>query len=219
MATGKKGRTIWEMLTQGESVRPEAPKPQIYNPLAAKAGSLITVHTAEFATQQQPLTVETVSEVRRSIGSQTFYFSDYPLAGAPKKLKLRVSAPSGMKAVPDHVVVLHLHDEMAYDKAKEINFEGVLNNDAGDFRIDDEDGTPPADYLRINDVRRPYEATVLNLDGSTRQVTYWDYWRTTKDEAGNEVTEFLFVERDDDNGWFQLWRGTDVPPEVVTVLL
>jgi hypothetical protein len=41
-------------------------------------------------------------------------------------------------------------------------------------------------------------------------LEYWDYSRIVKDEANQKVEEFLFVEMDKDNGWFQLWRGAEV---------
>ena len=50
------------------------------------------------------------------------------------------------------------------------------------------------------------------------QLEYWDYWREIQDLAGQPVTQFFFVEMDTRNGWFQMWRGTEIDPKKVMVL-
>ena len=51
-----------------------------------------------------------------------------------------------------------------------------------------------------------------------RHCEYWDYWRDVKDEAGQSRCEFLFVEMDAENGWFQIWKGNEIDPKRVVVI-
>lgn len=196
------GRTLWQIWTEKE---PE--KPQVYNPIKAEVGSLISIDAIDF--RDLTLKVTAINEVRRVIGGESFFFADYDLTGGKKPIRLRVSSP-GAKLMPDQIVVLTLYDEFAYAK----DFENVVRDPSKLFRIDEE----RAEFYRINDVNDPYRASVSSIPTSTRNITYWDYWRETKDEAGNKLHQFLFVEMDDKNGWFQIWRGEEIPPQMVTVI-
>ena len=74
---------------------------------------------------------------------------------------------------------------------------------------------------------KPIEVTIVrdvNLDKRVtrdeiekRRVEYWDYWREVKDEAGQPRREFLFVEMDGENGWFQIWKGMEIDPKRVMI--
>jgi hypothetical protein len=41
------------------------------------------------------------------------------------------------------------------------------------------------------------------------EIEYWDYSRLI-DIEGVETEEFIFVEMNKADGWFQIWRGVEV---------
>ena len=53
----------------------------------------------------------------------------------------------------------------------------------------------------------PFESEV-----SHGQYKLWDFHRDTKDEAGQPMTEYLFVHQDAGSGDFEAWRGEEVDP-------
>ena len=46
---------------------------------------------------------------------------------------------------------------------------------------------------------------------------YWDYWREVEDAAGQPVRQFLFVEMERKDGWFELWQGEEFDPKKIVV--
>ena len=112
-------------------------------------------------------------------------------------------------------LLLRLEDEFGFSE----DFLEVVKDTSGIFEIKDNESGETATFSRINDLREPYEAAVLVIsetspDGkATRGKTspakfeYWDYWRDADAAAGTK--EFLFVEMNNDTGWFQLWRGRE----------
>jgi hypothetical protein len=92
-----------------------------------------------------------------------------------------------------------------------------------------EQGEVVEEYQRLNDVVDSYKTQVTvvkdaNRDGRVERdevkhmrLEYWDYCRQTRDAGGQPVTQFLFVEMDAENGWFQLWQGRSVDPQKVLV--
>jgi hypothetical protein len=75
------------------------------------------------------------------------------------------------------------------------------------------------EYWRVNDVGIPYSATVTtlmeNLENST--IEYWDYSRITKLD-NVDVEQFLFVEMNKENGWFEIFQGIEIGPEQVILI-
>ena len=74
---------------------------------------------------------------------------------------------------------------------------------------------------------RAYVAVLADLDQDGKlemaevkrqEIEYWDYWREVPDAAGQPTTQYLFVEMDKQNGWFQLWKGEDMDPQRVLVI-
>jgi hypothetical protein len=150
-----------------------------------------------------------------------------PLGGDKVVVRLRlmpVDDPDQAAALTHHVLLLRLDDDRPYDEG----LHQVVKDDTKKFQVLEDDKVQ-AEYLRLNDVSNPYQAEVtivrdVNLDKHVtrdeiekRRVEYWDYWREVKDEAGQPRREFLFVEMDGENGWFQIWKGSEIDPKRVVV--
>jgi hypothetical protein len=201
---------------------------QYYNPLRARIGSAVTLDDLEW--RDLNFFVVSIHEYKRMIGPHEFRFVDYtlvarPLGGDKILVRLRlmpVDDPNQAAGVTHHILLLRLDDDLPYDE----NLHKVVKDGTKKFQVL-EDNKVQAEYTRINDVSAPYRAEVtivrdVNLDKHVtrdeiekRRVEYWDYWREVNDEAGQPRREFLFVEMDSDNGWFQIWKGSEIDPKRV----
>ncbi|MGH7173260.1 MAG: hypothetical protein ACRELG_23510 [Gemmataceae bacterium] len=222
-----KGRTLWEMLLDKLKGPVEF---QYYNPLRARIGSAVTLDEVEW--RDLNFFVLSIHEYKRTIGGQEFRFVDYALVARPLRgdkvlVRLRlmpVDDPDQAAGVTHHVLLLQLDDDLPYDEA----LHKIVSDGTKKFQVLKDDKVD-AEYGRINDTCTPYEAEVtivrdVNLDKHVtrdeiekRRVEYWDYWREVKDEAGQPRREFLFVEMDGDNGWFQIWNGREIDPKRVVM--
>jgi hypothetical protein len=173
-----------------------------------------------------------IHEYKRTIGGREFPFVDYalvarPLGGDKVLVRLRlmpVDEPDEAAGVTHHVLLLRLDDDRPYDRG----LHQVVGDGTKTFQVREDDKVQ-AEYTRINDVSTPYKAEVtivrdVNLDKHVtrdevekRRVEYWDYGREVADEAGQPRREFLFVEMDGENGWFQIWKGGEIDPKRVVV--
>jgi hypothetical protein len=203
---------------------------QYYNPLRARIGSAVTLDDVEW--RDLNFSVQSILEYKRTIGPVEFRFVDYtlvarPVGGEKVLVRLRlmpVDDPEQAAGVTHHVLLLQLEDDLPYDKG----LHQVVNDDTMRFQVREDDKVL-AEYTRLNDVRTPYRAAVtivrdVNLDKQVtrdeiekRRVEYWDYGREIPDEAGQPRREFLFVEMDGENGWFQIWKGREFDPRRVVV--
>jgi hypothetical protein len=222
-----KGRTLWEMLLDKLKGPVEF---QYYNPLHARIGSAVTLDEVEW--RDLNFFVLSIQEYNRTIGGKEFRFVDYtlvarPLGGDKVLVRLRlmpVDDPDQVAGVAHHVLLLRLDDDMPYNEG----LHQIVKDNAKKFQVREDDKVQ-AEYVRINDVSTPYKAEVtvvrdVNLDKRVtrdeiekRRVEYWDYWRELKDEAGQPRREFLFVEMDGENGWFQIWKGSEIDPQRVMI--
>jgi hypothetical protein len=229
-----KGKTLWEML-QAKMAGPV--ESRVYNPLGAKIGSPVTVDHPDY--EDANFFLVEIHQYKRTIGNQEFLFADYvvlarQLKGNDIRLRLRVSPvddPGRAAGLSYRVLLLHLYDEMAYSD----DLYKVVTDNTGKFQVLD-DGNVTAEYFRINDLRSSYRADVTVLkdtDGDkaigageteTLSLDYWDYWRQLDGRpeqrgAGEPASEeFLFVEMEKACGWFQIWQGSEIDPDRVTVL-
>ena len=202
------GKTIWEML-KGK-VAPSAPSTaSYYNPLDYQVGNPVLID--DEPCKGFSLAVTAIREYTRTLSGRIFKFTDYILNGRNIEgscLTLRLRAmPSNNGGV--EVMVLYLSDEMAFDEG----FLGVLNDDTGEFNITDDKTQQTDNFSRINDIKGSYKADVTELASedpnkpattAKLQIEYWDYWRETPPA---KIHEFVFVEQNEESGWFQIWRG------------
>ena len=223
-----RGKTLWEMLMEKLSGPVEF---QFYNPLRARIGHAVTIEEVEL--RDYNFFLREIREYKRTIGGQAFSFADYvllarPLGGGDVLWRLRlnpVDDPDRHGGLTHHTLLLEMYDEMAYDQG----LHQVVQDDTKRFQVI-EDGQVTEEYWRINDVTGSYKAQVaviadVNRDNKVEmsevqrlQLEYWDYWREVKDEGGTAVTEYLFIEIDTSNGWFQLWKGREIDPQRVLVI-
>ncbi len=222
-----KGKTLWEMLTEKLHGPVES---QYYNPLLARIGSSVMIDDLDF--RDYNFFVKEVREYRRTIESKQYVFTDYVLLAHPPKgddvwarLRLNPRPEADAGGLTHDVLLLQLYDEMAYDKG----LHDVVTDATKKFEVS-ENGHLVAEYRRINEVSSSYQATVAIVKDANKDHTvdqdkvdkvhleYWDYWRQTPDEAGQPFTEFLFVEMNTDNGWFQIWRGREIDPQRVCLI-
>ena len=118
-------------------------------------------------------------------------------------------------------LILSLFDELEYNE----DFHNIVNDDEKKFVIDDDkddddaSNDEHAEFWRVDDVGLAYNAKIKSLNEagfSGSAIDFWDYSRMT-DLDGVEMQEFVFVEMDKGNGWFQIWRGIEVSPEKIEV--
>jgi hypothetical protein len=200
-----------------------------YNPLRARVGHSLMIN--EIDLKDQNFFVQEIREYQRRIGRQKFSFVDYvlqakALEGEELLVRLRlVPVEDAGAADPSHfALVLRLYDELAYNE----DFYKVVTDTTRKFEVRENDRVTE-EYWRINDVTDSYKAQVvvmkdINHDGTVARdeiesfpVEYWDYWREVKDEAGQPLRQYLFVEMDGTSGWFQIWRGPEVDAQRVIV--
>ena len=151
-----------------------------------------------------------VAEIRQyavgSLGPMVDYVLNCDLEGP--QLRLRFQRNENAKLRP---LVLTLYDSLAYDEG----LLAVVRDDSAKLIIHDD--TNPANivadiFWRINDVVVSHIRTVnilSNIGVTDAAIEYWDYSRLT-DIEGVEAEEFIFVEMNKAEGWFQIWRGVEV---------
>jgi hypothetical protein len=222
-----RGRTLWEMLVDKIQGPIEL---RHYNPLRARVGGSVMINLLDL--KELNFFVKEIREYRRTIGRHQFSFVDYvllarPLGADDVLVRLRlVPVESDDPGAPTHdALLLRLDDEFAYDEA----FNQVVNDTTRKFQVL-QDGRVTEEFVRVNAITEPYRAEVAlmrdtNHDGTVdrdeveiSRLEYWDYWREDRSEAGLPVRQYLFVEKDADTGWFQIWRGHEVDAQQVMVL-
>ena len=200
----------------------DTPESKIYNPIGVRCGSSMTLDTLDCFGKN--FFVTEIHDFRTHIGGQEFKMADYvlvakPLDGKDITVRLRVAEDkSSTSGVPYKAMVLEQHDSLAYDEG----LHNVLKqtDSTGHFQIDHDDA--PSDvFPRCGGVRGSYKAdvTMVNKEGTTTttQCEYWDYSRIVKQD-GVDVEQYLFVEMNTDNGWFELWKGCEIDPQKVEAI-
>src|SRR6266853_2917541 len=170
METGKKGKTLWEMLqarlhgpTNGAGIA-------FYNPLDLHIGSAVNVPNVngpEFAAYD--FSVQEIREYTRRLSGQDFTFTDYVLRGVnTKSFDAAEAMTVRLRTVPNQAgahdsLLLRLYDEFAFAE----DFLGVLKDDSGIFEATDDNSGVATTFSRINNLRQSYEAALLLIAQTT----------------------------------------------------
>lgn len=227
-------KTLWEMLKAKVAGPVEL---QIANPLKLKIGNSIRIDDIDL--KDFAFNVNRIMEYKRTIGGTDYFFTDYDLLAKPLstsigfgrqrlggeqiRIRLRLNpmeSPDKAAGLTHNVIVLKLYDELAYDEG----LYNVVTDKTKMFEVN-ENGVCIERYYRVNDVQDSYKLSVtIAKEGDKDQddlqkltLEYWDYWREEKDEGGTPFNQFLFVEMNKDDGWFQMWRGQEIDPQQISV--
>lgn len=209
--------TLWEMLWNGK--KKEVIQELLYNnPLQAKINDIVKIDMIEL--KDFTFKIEALREVRRVIGDKNYPLADYDLASAEKNLRLRLIPCDG--EISHKVILLEKIDECEYNKDFHEGLDYSKNK--GEF-TEGEDM-----YWRVDDVQSEWNAKTFYLHDNDksgkidenevekRQISYWDFWRETEDEAGNKILEFYVVEMDKETGWFEFWKGPEINTLRISVI-
>ena len=193
------------------------------NPLWLKFTSLIDIKTAKFPDMETDLKLTGIEEYERIIDGSKFIFTDYLLSGRENKLAVQLRCMD-----EGDFILLQPFESMAHSE----ELEEVLNETeiSGHFQITDDEKHTVDDYVCINNVKSPFEATVRKLVDTdhnnkitktdpviTSRLKYWSFWRYAE-EAGVKFEEFLIIEMSKSNGWFTMWKGYFVDPNQVSII-
>lgn len=222
-------KTLWQILTE-KPKEVQSAELSYYNPLKSKIGKFITL--AEF--DGINFVIDQIICYNTKIGNKEFKHTDYILRGLDNTgntvyKRLRLIKDNSVNEFACSVQVLDQYDQFEWDKEFEDN---VLLDSSGEFHIDrTPDGQnldPPLIYWRVEDCKKAYNARkVILVDKDNNgvieekelekeNITYWDYNRIAKDK--NDQKEYLWVEKNDKNGWFTLFKGEEINSKSIFVI-
>ena len=228
-----KGRTLWQILTGSNKKDMKPLELKYHNPLQAKVGMNITFsHESDW--QGVNFVIEQIDVYQTEIGQKKFYHTDYVLKGVslkedqPIRVRLRLEPDdNSFNKLGCKVQVLKMIDGFSWDEGF---YNEVLCHESDEFVINNGDDNDEARYARVDGVHDPYFATVTVLidtdgDGTVEDeelehynTEYWDYQRTVLGEYSDESQEYLWVEKDDNTGYFSLYLGGEVNPDQIMIL-
>lgn len=158
-----------------------------------------------------------VAEIRQYAGGPLQPMVDYVLESNPgsPQIRLRLLPSETGKARP---LVLTLYDSLSYNEG----LHDVVRDESATLRIheDTDSANIHGDiFWRIYDVAVSHVRSVnilSNIGVTDAAVEYWHYSRMTEIE-GVETEEFIFVEMNKADGWFEIWRGVEVAADRIAV--
>ena len=164
-----------------------------------------------------------VAEIRQYSGGPHCPMVDYVLVRNPPgtpPMRLRVlPGHSDERKVSHRALVLILYDSLPFNEG----LLAVVQDDTKKFVIDEAEPGKHAhnEFWRVNDVDGSHVVgvNVRSGDGKPKEATveFWDYSRLA-DIEGVETEEFIFVEMNKADGWFEIWRGVDVAAGKIAVV-
>jgi hypothetical protein len=205
-----------------------------FNPLKVHVQSTVTFDTLEL--RGKDFRLMNVQEYNRTLDGKVYAFTDYnlafvPVGGDTQKVKLRVVPNGGTAKIEGRefsMLVLSLDYQQAYDqglmdvikdaqasKIWEVSDDGM----DGDKKVREPSKTL---YARLNDNTDSFRPTVFtatdqNGDGEFQEseikkttIEYWDFGREFDVADKITATEFYFIEVNREDGYIQMWKGTEV---------
>lgn len=214
-----------------QSLRDRWSKPKelgIFNPLKARIGGSLSIDA--MGVRDHTYRIVSMSEFNREI-CQLGKFVDYEgvcrVGREIDKLRLRMvpqEHPDELTGLTHSALVLRLHYECGHQDAVESGLERTVKGRGNTGQFEIEWGGTKTVYFRIGDLKTCYIAKISILkdeDGNgivnsdeirSEAVEYYDYHTELQDEAGQPYLEYLFVERNQKTGWWQIWKGSEVDP-------
>lgn len=210
--------------------KPDPLELSYFNPVKAKIGTAFMLNV--IGLRDKAFRLQEIWEYGRVVDGQPRTFGDYILRYENEEIRLRfipVEAPDSI--LTHHVVVMRKYDEMPYNQ----ELDNALRCGSGELEIT-ENGQVETYWRPFLDQFGKRRATMsytcdmkvirdLNNDGTIEpseihkfKLEYWDYSRMTKDEAGQDFTQHLFVELFLDSRIQVMWRGEEVDAQRITVL-
>jgi hypothetical protein len=199
---------------------PEVQEKKVYNPEEARVGSTVSLDILDH--RDVIYTVKEIREADVSMGDRRHKFTDYVLfawLGEEEHwCRLRLVPEPNPDLSTHRVLLLTMLEEMTYNE----DFHAILKDESGKFNVEEPGRVD--EYSRVGGVKTPYIATITMMqdeDNSGRvdahevkheKIEFWDYSRLALDKE-----EFIFVEMNSDNGWFQIWHGVQINPQSVSV--
>jgi hypothetical protein len=212
----EQGKTLWEIMMDKLFGTPELPPPpplhtQLCNPLNAKLGQFINLDLLDY--RGKDFQIASIRAYKVVKNKTTFNFAEYVLTIGEQVSLLRIlPGKTGLKAL-----ILELWDEFGADTEAGEAVSNIVKNDT-EFNVDNDEKDVHEKYWRVDDVKSSYLADITVLDDSGMHqfnVEYWDYWRESKID-GVDTTQYLYVERNRDNGWLCITKGLEIDPNRVT---
>jgi len=231
--------TLWEKLTKNRVEKPKKVKQQVaklaeekvHNPLNLKVNSTVSIKTIDL--EDSVFTVKGIRAIDRNENGVSHPIVDYDVASEDlsNTIKKRIRLypmKDGNSQFSNDVILFDLLAEFPYD---ENYFNQLASGEVAEptLKADgtpeiDNDGQPVFDYFwRVNEVKSAWDAKTKYLADRNRDgevdpseiqygnLTYWDFYRDTKDRDDNPVQEYYLVEMDG-NGYFEIWRGVKIDP-------
>lgn len=195
----------------------------VYNPIKAKVGSFVNLDVLDY--RGLNFFVKEIHEWK--VSGNTFV--DYvllarPISGGDKTCRLRLVPNTNLEEQFTHTaILLDKYDSLAYEEG----LHNVVKDQKSDkFIVDEPEKKVHDEFFRVSSGSDGFEATVTvlcDLDGSGKvdqnevkrhKTQFWDYSRNAKIDGVN-TDQFLFVEMNKDNGWFEIWKGAAINPSNV----
>lgn len=193
---------------------------QHWNPMKWIINTRVNISLEQY--YGQDFLVKEVRENTEIIDDQKSVFTDYMLVNGPcgdSQLHLRLRAMPLIEKKDDRdfcLILMELADEQEFDE----DLMASLKDSESDFLIIQKDDEESVQYDRLpSGSWEPHIVSLKSMfdkdgDGRVKQdevgqekIQYWAYSR----EAG-ETVEYLFVELNVTNGWFQTWKGIELDP-------
>lgn len=187
-------KTLWQHWTEKKDEEKVEVKIDIYNELGYQPGQIVSLDILDYRGKDFPL--QKIVEYSWRIEAEEYKSTDYYL---DEDLKLR--------ACDKKCWLLCDFDSFGFEQG----FLHVVQEAVGSsFTLDDEN----ASFSYVSTGR--YRATTH--EHKQEWITQWTFGRTAKDEANQNFEEMLFIELNEDSGWFTLWRGHEVDVSHIIVM-
>lgn len=198
---------------------------KVYNPLRAKIGDSFSINRLDYRGKFYVFTSLVVLD--RGTG---VLLADYNCNDGDSSLLLR-TVPRGA-VVKDkldiRILILSYFYECSWDDELRAGIMQGVSDPSGEFVINA--GTADEKrYWRLYGLKDPQHVkatTYKDVNGNgivddnevkTKELLMWAFSRVTEDEAKQEVTEYLYVEKDEETGWLEIYTGVEVPPECIFI--